>query len=315
MTHQVVICTFSNKNYMQHTCVMLRSIALLRDINRVYSIFFFYSDCPEELLKKAADEFANEKNFRLSFIECNTYLKYSSKLKLKHSSMSIYAKVFIYDLLPEYVEKVLFLDSDIVLLNDPAELFDFDIDNHLIGAVQDYYYKNAPFEMKEALNLYSEDDYFNSGVMLVNVCRWKKEKISEKSIQFMVDQGHRTMFHDQDGFNFAIKGDWKRLSPFWNPNSRNVIRTENGETIEITSKEIYQHGMAKLVHYIGSNKPWLYMSDHLMKHHYLEILSKTQFADYNYPDKTVRNIIRKAVVRMRKKIVKMRAFKRWSNWA
>jgi len=303
MKEEVFICTFSDINYIQHTCVMLKSIALIRNLSRTYSIFFFYSDCSEGVIQKVGKEFENERNFNLSFIECNVYKQYSSKLKLNHSSMAIYAKVFIYDLLPENVKKVLFLDSDIVLLNDPAELFDSDIDNHLVGAVQDFYYKNAPVEMKVALNLYSEDDYFNSGVLLVNVCRWKKEKISEKSIQFMVDHGHRTMFHDQDGFNFVIKGDWERLSPLWNPGSRNVIYAENGETIEITSKEIYQKGMAKLVHYLGSNKPWLYMSDHPMKFHYLNILSKTQFANYIFPDKTIKNIFKKEFLKIKKKIV------------
>jgi lipopolysaccharide biosynthesis glycosyltransferase len=121
---EVIICTFANASYIQHACVMLKSLTSVWNVRRAYTVFFFYSDCTAEVLNKVREEFLYERNFNINFIECDTYKKYSSRLKLNHYSMSIYAKVFIYDLLPENVKKVLFFDSDIVLLSDPGELFD-----------------------------------------------------------------------------------------------------------------------------------------------------------------------------------------------
>jgi lipopolysaccharide biosynthesis glycosyltransferase len=207
--------------------------------------------------------------------------------------MSIYGKMFIYDLLPSNIKKIAFFDADTILLEDPGILYDTNVDNFIVGAVKDSYYEKVPFEMKKALALGSDDDYFNSGVMIVNLENWRKNEVTQKALNFMIDFGHKTLFHDQDGFNYAINGNWKRISPLWNPSSINTIIDHDGRKIELTAKQIYERGLAKLVHFHGSNKPWLYMSDHIMKKAYLDILHETQFFDYKFPDKNVINTIRK----------------------
>jgi lipopolysaccharide biosynthesis glycosyltransferase len=193
-TDRIYLCTFASGSYIQHACVLIKSLIKVKNKNKDYEVFFFYSEAKESDFHKVKNEFEKIKGVFINYIFCNTYKQHENNLRLNHTSMSIYAKIFIYDLIPNYIKKILFLDADIVLLQDPAELFETDLKNFTIGAIQDHYYKKVHIEMKEAINLNSDNDYFNSGVMLINLTKWKNENISSKSLEFMKSHGEKNTF-------------------------------------------------------------------------------------------------------------------------
>jgi len=114
------IATYADNLYMQHACVMIQSLSEVLNTNEYYNIFFFYSDCSDSNLKKANHTFSNlPPNVQVELIETNFGIK--SKLKAKKSfvTSSIYDKILIYEDLPKDLNRVLFIDADVIFEKDP----------------------------------------------------------------------------------------------------------------------------------------------------------------------------------------------------
>jgi len=136
--------------------------------------------------------------------------------------------------------------------------------------------------------------------MVVNLNSWRKYSISKLAIDFVYKYQELRKCHDQDGFNFAIRGRWLRISKRWNPRPYNEIKDKNGREVTLLKNEVYRKGLAYLVHFSGSDKPWFYTSNHPMKKLYWKYLMQTEFKDYQYPDKNWKN-----------RIIKLKSYVKW----
>ena len=110
------------------------------------------------------------------------------------------------------------------------------------------------------LRLSGKGDYFNSGVLLINSENWIKQKISEKSIQYIHLAGDNLVWWDQDALNYSIKGKWLKLDkkfnfqePWWN-------------------KDV--DGTPIVLHFVGKIKPWHVVSENHKKLMYLRYVNK-----------------------------------------
>ena len=111
-------------------------------------------------------------------------------------------------------ERVLYLDSDVLAIDDISYLFTAELGNNAIAAVPDLV-KNIPLNVKrmESLGL-SFGNYFNAGVLLFN---WKlclERKLFAKAREAI--SGPRLRFLDQDALNFACENKWLRLPVGYN---------------------------------------------------------------------------------------------------
>lgn len=208
---------------------------------------------------------------------------------------SIYNKILIYDHLPEYVKRVIFIDADIVFSRDPYALYCEDLGDYFIGAVREKFYliPNIDDGLCKELMLNGYSEYFNSGVMVIELSRWRSEKVCSRALDFATNSRGKTAMHDQDAFNFVISGAWKSISPLWNPRALNEIKNSFGENEILSATEVYDNNLEFIVHFSGYDKPWFYESVHPKKKMYLKALSMTAFSDYNFPDKTLKNWLKK----------------------
>nr|WP_189434300.1 glycosyltransferase family 8 protein [Pseudovibrio japonicus] len=136
----------------------------------------------------------------------------------------VYLRLFVPDLLKNY-SRLVYLDADIAIADDPTVLFDIDIPT-TIAAVHDYGILGetiVPFPGVE----YTTDEwlggiglegcrYFNSGVLLINTERWSQLEIQRLLSKYFDQFGHRVTMFDQDFLNYTFKNDWTELSPRWN---------------------------------------------------------------------------------------------------
>lgn len=195
--------------------------------------------------------------------------------------------------------KLFFFDADIILEKDPAIIFDIDLGDNYVGAVKDQVFENFSQEAKNVLGIKAYQ-YFNTGVMLVNLIKWRNDEISKRSLDFAFEKWDLTPYHDQDAFNYVIKGNWKEISPLWNPRILNRILIQGEEKI-YKKMEVYRKDLSFLVHYSGPEKPWLYMSFHPKKNEYLKYLKISEFKDYKFPDYNIKNLIKKQIIGLRRK--------------
>ncbi len=304
---KVNIVTYADGLYLQHACIMLMSLQDVISKTRDYKAYVFYSNCEEEAINKTKKSLSSflPKNVSFQLIHCDFGLETKIKSKKEYLNASIYDKILIYEYLPDKVKKIVFFDADIVLKKDPAPLFDLELDRNYLAAVRDQVYETFSGEAKFTLDIQAHQ-YFNSGVMLVDVERWRNDNISQNSLKFALEKWDKTPFHDQDAFNFVVKGKWLEISPLWNPRISNKIINSDGQTVIYDKMTVYRLNLSYLVHYSGPQKPWKYMTFHPRKKDYLKYLRVSKFKNYKFPDFNFINFIKKQILNIRRKIYFLR---------
>jgi lipopolysaccharide biosynthesis glycosyltransferase len=179
----------------------------------------------------------------------------------RFSHWAAYARVLLGDFLPA-IDRVIYLDTDTVVVGDLTELSAFDLAGCTLGAVNDplvagmYARKVLGPDPARPLKI---PRYFNSGVMLIDLSRWRRGRVTERLIELLLER-RPFAFYDQDPLNLLLRDDWTELPEPWN---RLVPQPE---TVPAATSAVGRSGGmrrhlllddAKIVHFIGSRKPWM----------------------------------------------------------
>jgi len=172
-----------------------------------------------------------------------------------------YARVLLGDFLPG-IDRVIYLDTDTVVVGDLTELAAFDLAGCTLGAVDDPLIAGV-----YARRLLGPDPgrtlkiprYFNAGVMLIDLSRWRRSRVTERTIELLLER-RPFVFHDQDPLNMLLKNDWAELPNPWNrlvpqpefvPPATSTVGRSGGARRHLLLDD------AKIVHFTGSRKPWM----------------------------------------------------------
>ena len=197
------------------------------------------SDGVEKVLQRQTDRVAIE------FVDISKELE-AIRASLKdvyHFSIVTYYRLFIASLFPQY-RKIVYLDSDLVLLGDVAELYNTDMAGAIIAAAPEQYVRNTPeFRLyaQKALNV-SPDGYVNAGVLVIDLDQFRRHRIEEAFIDLITRYDFDLLDPDQAYLNYLCDGYIHVLPNGWNK-----------EPLPIPLE-----GELNLVHYALYKKPWQY---------------------------------------------------------
>ena len=178
-------------------------------------------------------------NIRLYAIE-----DFAAKLIVTESLTSaMYYRYCIGELLYGITERVIYLDADIVADCNLDELYRRDMKGYLLAAVEDYM-PDGDIPNAERMRAFFEGEYFNSGMLMIDVAGWKSQNIFEKAIEKTVSVGVQLKHYDQDVLNIIFANSWLSLEKKWN---------------YISYREEPCSGV--VAHFIGNIKPWMRWSD------------------------------------------------------
>jgi len=152
-------------------------------------------------------------------------------------------------------EKVLYLDWDMYLKPGLGAIFDLDLQGKPAGCVEDFFIsvyqrRHNPrkaqklFDYKTTIGFEPGEPYFNSGMLLIDMPKWKAQEIGHKAFQFLRDEGGTVGLPDQSALNVALKGNWTKLSPRWNF-QRPMLAIDVEEVVQPV-----------VYHFTGERKPW-----------------------------------------------------------
>lgn len=230
-----------------------------------YSIKVLNTDISRENKNKISKY--KRENISIEFVDLNYYIrKVKDKLYTRdYYSKTTYFRLFIPNLYPQY-DKALYLDSDIVILDDIANLFDTDLGDNLVAAAPDDVIQFHPVFQTYAEKVVGVADYhryFNAGVLLMNLHQLRRFKFQEKFV-YLLDKVKFSVAQDQDYLNRLCKGRVKLVDRTWNrmPIEDPKIRTED----------------VKLVHYNLAFKPW-HFEDILYKEFFWMYAQETEYFD------------------------------------
>jgi lipopolysaccharide biosynthesis glycosyltransferase len=190
-----------------------------------------------------------------------------------HITGEAYTRLFAASVLDPAIDKILYLDADLVVIDDLAPLWETDVANHALAAAPDPY----GAWRKQALGMPEAATYVNSGVMLLNLARWRRDGLTARLARYIESAGP-LLFHDQDAVNAVLHDAVRVLGYRWNLQARMLrgaarSRLSDGRAIAAAARA------PAIVHYTSARKPWLFVMAVPAKLVYREYLKKTDWRD------------------------------------
>lgn len=197
-----------------------------------------------EKLKALATE-----NFKIDFVPMKKGLesitdRMSNRLRCDYFTLTIYFRLFISQMFPQY-DKGIYIDSDVVITGDLADMFAIDIGDNFIGACADKSVADVPplaYYMENAVGV-SRYEYINSGVLLMNLKRLREAEFHEHFLKLLNTYHFDCIAPDQDYINAICNGKITYLDEVW-------------DTMPTEDKP--QKENPKIIHYNLFSKPWCY---------------------------------------------------------
>lgn len=251
-------------NYIPFLAVTICSLVEKASKENNYNLKILYTNITKENQKKIK-KFEKE-NISIEFVNVTEYIKkFQDKFYTRdYFSQTTYFRLFIPDIYLEY-DKVLYIDSDIVLLDDVAKLYNIDLGNNLVGAATDNAVKSVR-ELRDYVELVvgvaSYENYFNAGVLLMNLKELRDFRFKTK-VLYLLDNVKFRVAQDQDYLNRLCKGRVKLISNSWN--------------VMPAASEENRAKAPRLLHF-NLNKPW-HLDDIPYEKYFWDYAKKTEFYD------------------------------------
>ena len=154
------------------------------------------------------------------------------------------------------VDRLLFLDCDLVVADSVAELWATDVEDHYLAAVTNVFMVDHLFRVDE-LGLSDPRDYFNAGVMLMNLDAMRRDGCTEAMYEYGTAHAAELVFRDQDVLNVILGRRRKALHPRWNVMNSVVRFPYSPDVFGVRAVEEARRAPA-IRHFEGPglNKPW-----------------------------------------------------------
>ena len=172
----------------------------------------------------------------------------------KQWSTAIYYRFFLAVFLPHTIDKVLFLDSDIIVRNSLDSLWNTNIEDYSLAAVFDSAL-DANSETYNRLHYSSKAGYFNSGVMLINLDYWRKIDAVKTFFEYVDSHYEALDYFDQDVLNAVFYQQKLLLSPKYNFQNAFMFSTPKYDCEKYGEEVTSAMNDPVIVHFTDS-KPW-----------------------------------------------------------
>lgn len=159
----------------------------------------------------------------IRWVKLSNSLLNQFKLPLDWSSypQNIYMRLLIPYILDAAIKRVLYLDVDMVVLNNIAEVFETDLGGAIIAAVKDqrvssFGHSWGGIKNYKMLGLSPDLPYFNTGLLLIDIDGWRSFEVTKKVFECISKNKKYANYPDQYGLNVVLAQKWKSLDPRWN---------------------------------------------------------------------------------------------------
>ena len=278
-----IVCT-TDTNYVMPTGVMIKSLSVNNSEEQVIFHIVIDGSVTSEQRKELEEVIYENVQHYLFFhlIDDRLFDDFpqlgTSNPKLFITKATYYRLLFA-EILPDDIDKVIYLDCDMIIMSSLSELWNTDISHYALAAVTDMSESKHNFER---LGYNKELGYFNAGLLLINLAYWRE--INAKSLfwDLIKRSPERIKFHDQDVLNICFKDDKKMLPFKWNFQDGFIYKPE---LMELDEKKYHQQLIEArqnpiIIHYTSMAKPWHVECLNPYKKYFLKYLKQTQWKTY-----------------------------------
>lgn len=276
----MVIVYSADEKFVQHLLVSIHS---LLDTNSsddliIYVLNKDITDNSKVLINENLLDF-----YKIQVIFVHVSMnKFHGLFVSEHITVDAYFRLAIPALIPQSINRAIYLDCDTIVTEPLEPLWRLSLNGKAFAAVADKdNIRNLEMGLGNTLT-------FNSGVMVIDVNKWRSNKISEKIFEFISKFPERIKFHDQDVLNEVLFKDILELPVKWNLTTPYIRKIKRDKRLPYNL-----HLLPAIIHFNGDVKPWHYRLRHPYKKYYYRYLLKTPFKAFIPEDRNIKNIFRK----------------------
>lgn len=227
-----------------------------------------------------------------------------------HVNRTAYARLLLPSILPPDIEKVIYLDSDLLVLKDLSQMWAEPFQGAPLLAIGDVAapridaeislpnYKKIrrllasprPVVNYRELGMDPTALYFNSGVLVMDLKAWRREGLAEQAFECLDVHRKHVLYWDQYAFNVVLYGRWRALDPRWNQGEHLYqYPTAKRSPLE---PELYRtlHRDPWIVHFTSQRKPWCFGSKHPYRKRFFKVLDQTDWRGWR-PEKPYQGLL------------------------
>ena len=251
----------SDDNYVNVLIVAIQSLLDTSSDKNFYNIYVLSDGISlpyQSLLMGMSND---SRNCKVAIIDISEYKERLENVFVdRHLSIATYYRFFLAEIFPK-LDKILYLDTDIIVRSDVAELFNVDIFDNVIAGCKDIAVNSCSFgdflkskKLLQELGYINNGSYVNAGVLIFNLNEMRK--INASKILLEIALSHKFPFHDQDVINLLFNKRIKFIDEEWNFTTHLSPEMYSSNIRENIWKRI-KSGQIKIIHYPGSSKPWI----------------------------------------------------------
>lgn len=239
-----------NSSYINPLKVMFKSL-FISNSEVDFTIYLMHSSLSKEEVAMLENFVQTEGN---TLVEIPIHDHYFADAPiLKHYSKEMYYRLLAHKFLPNDVEKILYLDPDILVINKLNSLYNMDISEYLYAAA---YHDRAKVNELNKIRFkeYEVENYYNSGVLLMNVTKQRKEMKEQEIFDFVNENKKKLILPDQDIINGLYSKEIKNIDEVkYNFDARFYLYYKITNKIDMD----YIIENTAIIHFCGKKKPWL----------------------------------------------------------
>lgn len=293
MSYALNILLCANEPYIKYASVAMYSL-----ISHTQAALNFYILCDESAHPSTLQRLKSLQSARVRIHTFCCSLAPFRQLSTLNGSLMTYMRLLADSVLPSNIQRYLYIDTDVLVCGDILELYHINMEGKLLAAVRDVAFHTGSSHIPN-----HNDFYFNCGVLLVDLAKWRKERTTQRLFDILHTNPSLTEgFHDQNLLNFALASDTLELSMQWNviyvPHLAFASHTfassafafavpqslKADEILSRHSEQAYTNALQhpKILHFAAQPKPWekmCYIKDNAPT---LDSINQLDFA--NKPD-------------------------------
>ena len=265
--------------YSNLALITIKSLLMNNIESEKINIFYIGNKISEEN-KNNINQLVSEYGRHIEFMEMPENMCPIEGLLRKDTI--VYSYCYLQEILPQNVEKVLLIESDVIIRGSVKELYSLDITDYYLAASDDMQSK----WYKKRLGIESNQPYFNSGIMLINVKKWRDDNVTKMITDVISSGKHKFFYVVQDELNTLFAGKVKIFSPKYNCTTaffifdyKNMLRYRRPTTC-CSEKEFNDSKNDPIIVHFTTNqiiqaRPWIESCTHQYNDYYIDVKKET----------------------------------------
>lgn len=253
-------------NYAMPASVAMRSLGLALDDGESVNIHVLGVGLDPQIKRRISD--STPKTVHIAWHDFDeemiSDLPSSSIRGEEYITKSAYTLLFLDRYLPGDIERLIFLDADILVRRSPSKLIEIDLEGRTLAAVRDFGCGTVSMPGGVAgwreIGLDGRAALFNSGILVIDRTAWRANDIEQRSVEYLAAFRPKISYVDQDCLNASNAGHWVELDPAWNYQTHIEWDLGGDDAVAYAFIEQGRLDSARrdpaVVHYAGSIKPW-----------------------------------------------------------